>query len=630
MDHSDMSQNSNKTVGVENTERERLRVLLVDNDDGEASRSERGLRRRLGAGLVLTRVRSLAEAIRSLMGGGFDAVILEWALPDASGLASLAGVRGAAPSVPVVVYTRALEDDVARRALRAGALECASKREIAPPALARLLTFAFERQRRLTLLETARSEAAHRATHDPLTGLANRTLFLDQLERALAFGARYGRKTGLLFVDLNGFKAVNDTHGHGQGDVVLRAVAARLLEAVRRSDAVSRIGGDEFVVLLPEVTSRRDVAFVRDTILASLQEPVELEGGTLTTIGGSIGSAMSPLDGSTAQDLLEAADADMYRDKATGRRDREPDLDGRTDVVMLGASGVGDSVTHRREVRLRTALDRHEFEVFYQPMLDVVAERLVCAEALLRWRDPERGLLGPSGFLSLAEDTGLIVPIGEFVMRRACQSVVRWRERGHAPSLRVAVNLSAVQLREHGFERRVAQILSETGCPPDALTLELTENSTVVDGDMAIETLRALKGLGLRLVVDDFGVGHASLTFLREAPVDGIKIDRRFVSQLLVDQRDQAIVSSMIRLARGLGLDVVAEGVESADQAQRLARLQCFVQQGRHFGDAMPEARLEALLSTFASPRPVPSAGDGVARTRRTPVTPIDAARRRA
>jgi diguanylate cyclase (GGDEF)-like protein len=537
---------------------------------------------------------------------------------DASGLATLAGVRGAAPTVPVVVYARGLDDATAVRALRAGAHECLDKDATPPEALARMLAFAMERQRRIAALELARVEAAHRATHDPLTGLANRALFLDQLERALAFGARYNRKTGLLFVDLDGFKSVNDTHGHALGDSLLKAVAGRLLECVRRSDAVARLGGDEFVVLLPDVTSRRDVAHVKDTILASLLEPLKGPDGAPLEVQASVGSAMSPLDGGTAQDLLDAADADMYREKYQRRRERNLPTPawGHTAVAAgLDPHGTADSVSYRRETRLRQALERGEFEVFYQPVHDVVADRIVAAEALLRWRDPERGLLSPAGFLSLAEDTGLIVPIGEQVLRAACSALVGWQPFGVDGALHVAVNLSAVQLREHGFEQRVAQILQDTGCPPAALTLELTEHSTVVDGETAMETLRALKGLGVRLVVDDFGVGHASLTFLREAPVDGIKIDRRFVSQMLVDQRDQAIVSSMVRLARGLGLDVVAEGVENAEQAQRLARLQCFAQQGRHFSEAVPHAVMTGLLMEHNRALPGSRSEDGAARS---------------
>jgi diguanylate cyclase (GGDEF)-like protein len=578
-----------------------LRVLLIDSDEHDGSRSEAGLRQRLGDRVHVTRAHSLAQSIRELMETAFDAVVVELSVPDSSGIATLAGVRGAAPTVPVVVYSRELDDATAIRALRAGAHECLAKGDMPADTLARTLGFAIERQRRLATLEAARVEAAHRATHDPLTGLANRDLFLDQLDRALAFGSRYNSKTGLLFVDLDGFKVINDTMGHAKGDALLRAVSARLLACVRRSDAVARLGGDEFVVLLPDVTSRRDVSHVKETILESLQAAVELTADEALIVEASIGSAMSPLDGTTAQELLDAADCDMYREKYERRR-------GRMLTPMAGVAAVGSndtdapeiaaSVSHRRESRLRAALAQGEFEVFYQPILDVVADRIVATEALLRWRDPDRGLLSPGGFMALAEDTGLIVPIGEQVLRHACASIVTWRREHGVGALRVSVNLSAVQLREHGFEQRVAAILKETGCPPDALTFEITENSTMVDAEMIMETLRALKGLGLRLVVDDFGVGHASLTFLREAPVDGIKIDRRFVTQLVLDQRDQAIVSSMVRLARGLGLDVVAEGVENAEQSQRLARLQCFEQQGRHFSDALPALALSSMLAT--------------------------------
>jgi len=585
-----------------------MRVLLVDNDDAAAVRSEEGLRSQLNGRLALIRVSSLTAAVRTLMEMPFDVVVLELDVEDANGIATLAGVRGAAAAVPIVVYSRALDDAIIIRALRAGAHECAAKHEVPPERLARMLGFAIERQRRLTTIEAARSEATHRATHDPLTGLANRELFLHQLDRALAFGTRYGRKTGILFVDLDGFKEINDTLGHARGDTLLQAFSRRLLESVRRSDAVGRWGGDEFVVLLPDVTSRRDIAFVRDTILKCLREPVDVGSGQTVRVDASVGGAMSPLDGETAQELMHAADADMYREKYQRRRGRSltPITGSMNAVPGVPAHAItvragGESVSHRGEARLRTAIDRGEFEVHYQPILSAISGRIIAAEALLRWRDPERGLLLPSHFLPLAEDTGLIVPIGEWVLKHACDAVVRWRAMSPSSDLRISVNLSAVQLRDHGFEKRVAAILESTGCPPDALVLELSEKSTMVDGELAIETLRALKALGLRLLVDDFGVGYASLTFLREAPVDGIKIDRRFIGQMLVDPRDLAIVSSLVRLARGLGLDVVAEGVESVEQSQRLTRLQCPAQQGCYFSDAVPEADIDGMLLQMAA-----------------------------
>lgn len=589
-----------------------LRLLIADRDADAGAALESGLRARLGAGVDVVHCLTMAQTVRSLMDISPDAVLLDLALPDAGGIATLVGVRCAAPLVPIIVHTTPLDDGLALRALRAGAQECVDRETTTLDSLVRVLGFGIERQRRLAALEAARVEASHRATHDPLTGLANRELFMDQLERALASGSRYHRKTGLLFVDLDDFKAINDTCGHALGDLLLKTVASRLLECVRRSDAVARLGGDEFIVLLPDVTSRRDVAFVKSSIIDAFRAPVLLGDGGQLTVEASIGCAMSPLDGVDAQALIDAADASMYREKYKRHRGRVPTpvsgvpalgqsgdrYRGHTPEHDSGATPLG-SVMHRRETRLRAAIGRSEFEVHYQPIVDVVTDAVIAVEALLRWREPDRGLLSPQGFLQLAEDTGLIVPIGEQVLQQACRAIGQWR-RSHPSlaTLRVAVNLSAVQLREHGFERRVAHILAETGCPPDALTLELTENSTLVDGETAMETLRALKRLGLRLVVDDFGVGHASLTFLREAPLDGLKIDRRFVAQVMLDSRDHAIASGMVRLARGLGLEVTAEGVESAEQSQRLARLRCFAQQGQHFGSAQPFAATSAMLNT--------------------------------
>ena len=605
-----------------------MRVLLVDNDDIEAVRSETGLRDRLGDALSVRHVSSLGQAIRALGEQTFDVVLLELAVHDATGVTTLSGVRGAGPSVPVVVYSRSMDDDLAIRALQAGAQECLAKADTEPRHLARALQFAIERQRLLESIESARSIAAHRASHDPLTGLPNRDLILGQLDRALAFGARYGRKTGILFVDLDGFKEINDVHGHACGDDLLRVVSTRLLDSVRRSDAVARLGGDEFVVLLPDVTSRLDIAHVRDAILTCLLTPIDVGGAHALRVDASIGSAMSPLDGLSAQDLLDAADAAMYRDKAARRRARTSGAHGeiampleRTEMqpaVSQTDSGVGarDNVVHaasapasasafapaaRSEERLREGIRQHEFEVHFQPIVDIGRDRIVALEALVRWRDPLRGLLFPSAFLGLAEDTGLIVPLGEFVLRAACQSIARWRQQAHACALRVHVNISAVQLREKDFPTRVASILAETGCPMEALVFELTENSMLVDGDTAIESLRALKVLGARLIVDDFGVGFASLTFVREAPVSGIKLDRRFVANMLNDPRDHAIVVSMIRLAQGLNLDVIAEGVESAQHALHLSAMTCHLQQGQYFSARMPVVATDEWLAEDVS-----------------------------
>ncbi len=594
-----------------------LRVLLIDSCDEDATYAQQCLQTQAIGELFLMRVNSATAARTALSEQKFDVMIVECENGTSDIVSAVTEVRSLTPSTPVIVYTRSIDDSTALLALRAGAQECLVKSETPPHVLARVVRYAIERQRRIATIEAARVEAAHKATHDPLTGLANRDLFLDHLERALALGARYGKKTGLLFVDLDGFKAINDTLGHKAGDIMLQQVASRLLECVRKSDAVARLGGDEFVVLLPDVTSRRDLGHVRNTIIECLAAPVDLGNEKEVGILASVGSAMSPLDGTCAQALLDAADADMYRTKYDRRRGR---------MLTPAASGMqlpnervaprdasDHSVPRRRESRLSHAVATDQFEVHYQPVIDVVARKLTGAEALLRWRDPERGLISPATFLPLAEDTGLIVPIGEYVLKQACETIVKWRQMAtrqqlsgcaftHVTpaSLRVSVNISAVQLREREFDRRVAAILDETGCSPDALVFELTESSTMVDGSVMIESLRAIKKLGIQLVVDDFGVGFASLTFLREAPIDGIKIDRRFVTNMLYDRRDASIVSSLVRLARGLSLRVTGEGVEGIEQSQRLARLQCFEQQGRYFSDAIPESDFASLLSRVA------------------------------
>jgi diguanylate cyclase (GGDEF)-like protein len=421
-----------------------LRVLLVDNDETEAARSSAGLMARLADRVATVHVASLAAAIRALMETPSTRSSWSWGSATQKGVATLAGVRGAAPAVPVVVYTRELDDGLMLRALRAGAQECLSKRDTPPEGLARALSFAIERQRRLATLEAARSEAAHRATHDPLTGLANVSC------SSTSWSARWRSVPGTAGRPVScsstwtASRAINDTMGHATGDQLLKAVATRLLESVRRSDAVARLGGDEFVVLLPDVTSRRDVAHVRETILLFLQEPIDVGGGQSLVCEASIGSAMSPLDGANAQELLDAADAEMYRDKNARRRGRAatpvggipaspaPAPGGATPLSgRLGASPAGVRAAST-EARLREAMRRDEFEVHYQPILDVVADRVVAAEALLRWRDPDRGLVMPSTFLPLAEDTGLIVPIGEQVLRTACEAIVRWRQTGRA------------------------------------------------------------------------------------------------------------------------------------------------------------------------------------------------------
>jgi diguanylate cyclase (GGDEF)-like protein len=546
-----------------------LRVLLVDNDREAVARSEAALRRRLRERVAVRIAASLGEAIAMASRDIPDVIVLDPGVGPMDPVATLASMRAVAPTVPVVVQARTLDDSLALQLLRAGAQECLGKGAEAE-GLARSLGFALERQRRLAALDAERLQAAHRATHDPLTGLANRALFFDHLERALAYGGRHGTKTGVLYVDLDGFKGVNDRLGHAVGDGVLREVAQRLMECVRRSDLVARLGGDEFVVLLPDVLSRLDVARVRSAVLDRMAVPLALPGvAEPLGVGASVGEAMAPLDGTTALGLLEVADGAMYRAKGAHRRT------GRVAVAPTW------------EAALREAVPRGEILAHYQPIMAFPSGRLVSVEALARWRHPAHGVLSPAAFLQLAEDTGLVVPLGLEVLRQACREVVALRRHPALEALTLHANISGVQLREPTCARAVAAVLADTGCPAEALTLEVTETSALVEGTAALATMAALQAQGVHLVLDDFGVGHGSLQLLREAPVSGLKVDRRFVQRMLDDRRDWAIVTALLKLARGLGAEVVAEGVERPAQAHALARLGCQRQQGFLFARPM-------------------------------------------
>jgi diguanylate cyclase (GGDEF)-like protein len=555
-----------------------LRVLLVDNDREASARSEAALRRRLRGRVAVRDAASLGEAIAMASRELPDVIVLDPGIGPMDAVATLASMRAVAPTVPVVVQARLLDDALALQLLRAGAQECLTK-GAAEEGLARTLGFALERQRRLAALDAERLQAAHRATHDPLTGLANRALFFDHLERALAFGSRHGTKTGVLYVDLDGFKGVNDRLGHSVGDGVLREVAQRLTECVRRSDLVARMGGDEFVVLLPDVLSRLDVARVRSAVLDRMAVPLTLAGvAEPLKVGASVGEAMAPLDGTTALGLLEVADSAMYRAKGAQRRT------GRLAVAPTW------------EAALREAVPRGEILAHYQPIMAFPSGRLVSVEALARWRHPVHGVLSPAAFLQLAEDTGLVVPLGLEVLRQACREVMALRRHPGLEALTVHANISGVQLREPTCARAVAAVLADSGCPAEALTLEVTETSALVEGTPALATMAALQAQGVRLVLDDFGVGHGSLQLLREAPVSGIKVDRRFVQRMLDDRRDWAIVTALLKLARGLGAEVVAEGVERPAQARALARLGCQRQQGYLFARPMGAEALRSWV----------------------------------
>jgi diguanylate cyclase (GGDEF)-like protein/PAS domain S-box-containing protein len=431
-------------------------------------------------------------------------------------------------------------------------------------------------------VEARLNELAH---FDALTELPNRRLFMDLLARALARANRTERQMALLFLDLDRFKLINDTLGHACADLLLKAFAARLTGCVRTTDAVSRLGGDEFTVILEDLTHADDAAVVARRILDALALPFTVDGREIF-VTSSIGIALAPSDGTDAEVLIINADTAMYaaKERRGAFQFFSQDMNTRADE-RLGM-----------ETSLRRALQRQELLLHYQPQVDVRTGTVVGVEALLRWRHPDRGLVPPGEFIPLAEETGVIVPIGEWVLRTACAQVKGW-QAGTGLPLRVAVNVSRQQFQASGLVETVRGILRETGFDPRFLELELTESLLIHSTDRIIDTLRALHDLGIRLSIDDFGTGYSSLSYLKHLPVHALKIDQSFVRHVTTSAKDASIVKAIITLARCLDLEVIAEGVETERQEAVLRAEQCFEQQGYYWGRPVPAHAMTAWLA---------------------------------
>ncbi|MGH9036981.1 MAG: putative bifunctional diguanylate cyclase/phosphodiesterase, partial [Acidimicrobiia bacterium] len=437
------------------------------------------------------------------------------------------------------------------------------------------------------LVEERTEALREAAVHDALTHLPNRNLLVDRLELALARQLRGARGVALLFLDLDRFKLLNDSRGHAIGDQVLVTVAERLRQVVRPSDTVARFGGDEFVVVCEDVDGVADATRLSERIAGALEAPFPVEGGEVF-LSVSVGISMAG-PGSSAEELLRDADAAMYRAKEQGRSRIEF-----FDEGMRTEAGV------RLEVQnaLHRALERDELRLLYQPVIDLPTGRMVGVEALLRWAHPEQGVLPPGLFVPMAEELGLIVPIGEWVFAEAARQWARWQQSvPQDPPMLLAVNLSTRQLRDPGLVEAFRRIIEETGIDPTCVCLELTETVLMEDPGLYLQPLHDLKALGLQLAVDDFGTGHASLTYLKRFPFDVLKIDRSFVRGLGRNSADRAIVKGVIDLAHALGLQVVAEGIEDREHLVELRALGCDLAQGYHFARPLPPEAIAALLA---------------------------------
>ncbi|MGG7054073.1 EAL domain-containing protein [Nitrosomonas sp. ANs5] len=424
------------------------------------------------------------------------------------------------------------------------------------------------------------------ANHDVLTGLPNRLLLQDRISQAIAHCRRNHRKMAVLFLDLDHFKVINDSLGHSVGDLLLKEVAARLLLSIREEDTVARQGGDEFIIILPSIHADQDVEIVIQKILRVLAQPYHIDGKELS-IGASVGVSVFPEHGSDADTLMKRSDIAMYYAKSTGRNTYKffsPEMDRKA------------MERHYLGIELHHALRSSDLMLYFQPIADMVSGKLVGMEVLLRWQHVERGWISPSIFIALAEETGLIVPIGEWVVEKACLQIKDWQAKGYVVP-RLAINISIKQLQGRALTENIARILSETGVAADCLTLEITESILTENVEKTIETLRQLSMMGFKISIDDFGTGYSSLNYLKRYPISTLKIDQSFIHEIMVDSNDDAIVTAIIAMAHSLDIKVIAEGVETVEQSNYLAQKGCDFYQGFYFSEPLPASGVVSFLA---------------------------------
>ena len=556
-------------------------VLLVEDNPGDARLIREMLAEEPEAPFRLSNVDRLSRGLEFLTLNETALVLLDLSLPDSHGMETFARMYAHSPKTPIIVLTGNDDHALALSAVKRGAQDYLVKGKIDRELLQRAMQYAVERKRYQEQLE-------RQANYDGLTGLPNRQLLYDRLNQAVST-QRQIHSVSVVFIDLDHFKVINDSLGHSAGDEVLRHVAERLRSSVRDGDTVARIGGDEFVLILNDQT-KEDVIFrAMKRIISRVSEPMRI-GSRELNITCSAGISVHPQDGFDVETLLRNADAAMYRAKASGRNN-----------FQFYTSEMNELVNERLtlEHSLRRALERKEFSLHYQPRVNLRTGAIDAVEALVRWQHPEYGLILPDRFIPIAEETGLIVEIGKWVLQTACAQSRAWQDAGLRPVV-VSVNLSARQLWEGGLAAMVAEILVKTGVRPEHLEMELTESVVMHDTDAVISTLRGLKANGVRLSIDDFGTGYSSLSYLKKLPIDALKIDGSFVRDIDagLGADDGILAKAIISLGHGLRLKVIAEGVESEAQLAFLKAHQCDEVQGFYYSTPVPPDECALLFST--------------------------------
>jgi diguanylate cyclase (GGDEF)-like protein len=560
-------------------------LLLVEDNLGDARLLREMLNGQNSLNIQSKQLETMTAAEAHLAKHAVDIILLDLGLPDAQGLEAIRRAHAAAPGVPLVVLTGLDDESLAVQALQLGAQDYLIKGQIETRGLLRALRYAIERKAMESAALAMARQMAHSAEHDFLTGLPNRMLLNDRVGQAIALARRHTRKVAVLFLDLDGFKHINDSLGHPVGDKLLRSVAKRLVDCIRGSDSVSRQGGDEFVVLLLDLEHAEDAAVTARRILEAVALPHCIDQHDLH-VTASIGVSVYPDDGLDADTLIKNADTAMYQAKENGRRSFQ---------FFKPAMNVRAVERQFIEEGLRRALERRELVLHYQPKVNLMTGAIAGAEALLRWTHPTRGLIAPADFIPVAEECGLILPIGAWVLREACAQARTWMNAG-LPVTSMAVNVSAMEFRDKNFLDGLFAILRETGLDPRFLELELTESVLMKRAEFTASILQTLRKRGVQVAVDDFGTGYSSLSYLRKFPVDALKIDQSFVRQISTSGDDTTIVKAIIGMARSLKLRVIAEGVETLEEVAFLRAYRCEEAQGYYFSRPVPPQQFTVLL----------------------------------
>ncbi|MCG8605396.1 EAL domain-containing protein [bacterium] len=562
-----------------------VEILLVEDNQGDARLVYEILDGCDDINAELTHVDKLKVALERLSESKFDVVFLDLSLPDGKGLEMIASLQDRCPATPIILLTGTDDEAMAVEAVRNGAQDYLVKEQVDANLLVRSMTYAIERQRLLVEMEKTRQLERYLAYHDGLTHLPNRQLFYDRLEQAAVHAKRSSTLVAVMFLDLDNFKRINEANGHSTGDLLLQAVSERLKASLRESDTIARIGGDEFTILLSNISKVEDAVKVAQKLLDEFTKPfVAAEKKFFLT--ASIGISFYPYDGTDTETLIKMADIAMYRVKGQGKNNYQ----------LFNLSMDAKAFEHIvLENSLRKAIERDELAIYYQPQVSLKSGEITALEALVRWEHPELGLVLPSKFIPIAEESDLIIPLGEKVIWAACRQNKIWQDAGFEP-VPIAINLSARQFHEQSLPGMIAEVLEETGLGPEYLTVEITESSTMHDIDYTTSTFDVLKEMGIKIALDDFGTGYSSLAYLKRFPLDMLKIDRTFVKDAPRDREDAAIISAIVALAHSLQHKVIAEGVETQEQLTFLKSLDCDEIQGFFVSRPVPETEVVKFL----------------------------------